>query len=77
MPLPRIEREFAGYESAVLPLNYKGDTLVPQTGVEPVLLSEEDFKSSAATNYATGGCFGALEGIQTPNLVLRNDGSVV
>jgi hypothetical protein len=32
------------------------DSLVPLAGIEPALLAELDFESSASTNSATGAC---------------------
>ena len=34
--------------------------MVPRVGLEPTLLSELDFESSASTNSTTGACYEAL-----------------
>jgi hypothetical protein len=36
--------------------------LVPLAGIEPALLAELDFESSASTNSATGACRGSPSG---------------
>ena len=34
--------------------------MVPLAGIEPALLAELDFESSASTNFTTGACHGRI-----------------
>jgi hypothetical protein len=40
--------------------------MVPQAGLEPALLSEQDFESSASTNSTTGATGDASSGATPP-----------
>jgi hypothetical protein len=53
-PLPDISTRAPAGMSISAPMLRCYNLLVPQAGLEPALLSEQDFESSASTNSTTG-----------------------